>query len=454
MHDLSSFDLVPRADKGVRTCAGVGAHDARSAPQSCSRPRNISVAVTRRLTFSGSGSSSFMKIELMCFSTARFVRNSELATAALLFPFAISARISSSRGVSSSSSDGSRCRPRASTSASTTFESTSESFAATALMASTSWSASCMRSLRRYARPAEPDSSNENAYCGSTNWLMTTTPISGCVSRRIRAARIPASVPVGGIRMSVTTTFGRRSSVIASSDSKSSQMLITLISWARSRICSIACRARKPSSAITTGIALSATSTVIPRCLARCPGWPRGAVHQECVEHDQVDAEYRECGQWIRRKPQDLRDRGQRRRGHAEPACPLRASPNPEPGADLSHASDEHDPAVTRQAAEDVVGAMLEIARVGYRCDAVDRVDDPDDAQNEAGERDHAGPTGKLNLDGGRGLPFSVDDGLVRAAIGLVHHATACLRPLSPNAELSWATRVASPVDAALCCRA
>ena len=48
--------------------------------------RNISVALTRFDTFSEALSPSFMKIELTCFSTARFVRTSESAIAALLFP--------------------------------------------------------------------------------------------------------------------------------------------------------------------------------------------------------------------------------------------------------------------------------------------------------------------------------------------------------------------------------
>lgn len=46
-----------------------------------------------------------MKMALMCFSTARFVRNSNAAIAALLFPVANSARTSRSRTVSSSSGD-------------------------------------------------------------------------------------------------------------------------------------------------------------------------------------------------------------------------------------------------------------------------------------------------------------------------------------------------------------
>ena len=40
------------------------------------------------------------------------------------------------------------------------------------------------------------------------NWLSTTTPTSGLCSRSHEAAWIPSSVPVGGIRMSVTTTAG------------------------------------------------------------------------------------------------------------------------------------------------------------------------------------------------------------------------------------------------------
>ena len=39
-------------------------------------------------------------------------------------------------------------------------------------------------------------------------WLSTTTPTSGLCSRSHEAAWIPSSVPVGGIRMSVTTTSG------------------------------------------------------------------------------------------------------------------------------------------------------------------------------------------------------------------------------------------------------
>ena len=47
-----------------------------------------------------------------------------------------------------------------------------------------------------------------SAYAGSAYWLSITTPMSGCVSRSALAARMPSSVPVGGIRMSVSTTSG------------------------------------------------------------------------------------------------------------------------------------------------------------------------------------------------------------------------------------------------------
>ena len=52
-------------------------------------------------------------------------------------------------------------------------------------------------------------------------WLSTTTPTSGLCSRNHEAAWIPSSVPVGGIRMSVTTTPGDVSSMSSSSSGRS-----------------------------------------------------------------------------------------------------------------------------------------------------------------------------------------------------------------------------------------
>ena len=71
-----------------------------------------------------------MKIELMCFSTARLLRNSSSAIAWLLLPCAISPSSSSSRRVSSLSGELSPA-VRAAISASTTFASTTEPPAAT-----------------------------------------------------------------------------------------------------------------------------------------------------------------------------------------------------------------------------------------------------------------------------------------------------------------------------------
>jgi hypothetical protein len=62
--------------------------------------RKSRVALTRLLTSSAKERSSLRKIELMCFSTARLVRTSVSAIAALLLPLAISARTSRSRAVS------------------------------------------------------------------------------------------------------------------------------------------------------------------------------------------------------------------------------------------------------------------------------------------------------------------------------------------------------------------
>lgn len=50
------------------------------------RERKIRTALTRRLTSDSSASRSFEKIELMCFSTARTLRESEAAIAGLLLP--------------------------------------------------------------------------------------------------------------------------------------------------------------------------------------------------------------------------------------------------------------------------------------------------------------------------------------------------------------------------------
>src|SRR5688500_10388819 len=82
----------------------------------------------------GAGEAELQEIELMCFSTARLVRNSESPMAALLLPSAISDSTSRSRGVRSLSGE-CATRARASTSDSTIFGSTIDWPAATARIA-------------------------------------------------------------------------------------------------------------------------------------------------------------------------------------------------------------------------------------------------------------------------------------------------------------------------------
>ena len=165
-----------------------------------------------------SATPSFRKIEWANFSTDGSVITSDAAIAALFFPCAISSSVSRSRGVSSSSGDS--LRARAATRASTTFGSITEPPPATSRIAPASCAASPTRSLRRYARRSAPFSSNASAYSGAANWLRTTTPVSGFVSRRRSATWMPSSWLVGGIRMSVKTTSGCSASIASSSDGK------------------------------------------------------------------------------------------------------------------------------------------------------------------------------------------------------------------------------------------
>ena len=72
------------------------------APRARRPARNSSTALTRRWVSGSSERPSLENIELMCFSTARSLRSRAVATAALFLPWAISVRISCSRGVRSS----------------------------------------------------------------------------------------------------------------------------------------------------------------------------------------------------------------------------------------------------------------------------------------------------------------------------------------------------------------
>src|SRR3954469_19418500 len=67
-----------------------------------------------------------------------------------------------------------------------------------------------------------PRSKTCESHPGSQYWLTMTTPIPGCSVARRAATRTPSSVPVGGIRTSVTTTSGRVRSIAARSVGSSS----------------------------------------------------------------------------------------------------------------------------------------------------------------------------------------------------------------------------------------
>ena len=104
--------------------------------------------MTRRLTSFSSLSPSFMKIELVCFSTARSDTVKVAAIAALFLPWAISARICDSRGVSSSRLEACGC-DRDRTSSSTTCGSMTEPPSATARIA---WASSSTLATRSFSR--------------------------------------------------------------------------------------------------------------------------------------------------------------------------------------------------------------------------------------------------------------------------------------------------------------
>src|SRR5919108_6590969 len=109
-----------------------------------------------------------------------------------------------------------------------------------------------MRSLSRYARRADPLSSSFRTYAGSAYWLSTTTPISGCVSRSFDATRIPSSLSVGGMRMSVTTTSGFSASTVAISVPRSATAATGSMPGDSANRRLTASRTRKASSATTT----------------------------------------------------------------------------------------------------------------------------------------------------------------------------------------------------------
>ena len=181
--------------------------------------RYSSTALTRRCTSGSSVRPSFEKIELMCFSTARSVRTSAAAMAALFLPWAISARISRSRGVRRATGD-SAPRARPATSASTTLGSITDPPSATSRMAPTQL-VEVGHPLLQQVGPPLGAVLEEREGVGRLGVLAEhhhARAGDGC-ARISAAARMPSSVPVGGMRMSVSTTSGWCSATAASSES-------------------------------------------------------------------------------------------------------------------------------------------------------------------------------------------------------------------------------------------
>src|SRR5439155_5929395 len=110
--------------------------------------RKDNTAITRRWTSVSSVNPSLWKRELMCFSTARSVRNRSLAMAALFWPWAMWVRTSCSRSVSCPSGDRA-ARSLRDTNPSTTLGSRTDPPRATSCRARTSSSTSATRSLSR-----------------------------------------------------------------------------------------------------------------------------------------------------------------------------------------------------------------------------------------------------------------------------------------------------------------
>jgi hypothetical protein len=85
--------------------------------------------------------------------------------------------------------------------------------------------------------------------------------MSGCRSRSSTAARMPSSVLVGGIRMSVTTTSGRSLSTASRSEGRSPQDTTTSMpGWAaKTRATPSRTMTLSSASAIATAIASTQT---------------------------------------------------------------------------------------------------------------------------------------------------------------------------------------------------
>ncbi len=160
-------------------------------------------------------------MELVCFSTARSETCNELAMAALLLPFAISPRISDSRGVSHERSDFRR-DDLASMSSSTICGIDHGARLGDRADGLRQLVGSRYLLLQQVGPPRRPRLEKRQRVGGRLVLAEDhdARPRAGSpVSHD--AAWIPSSVPVGGMRMSVTTTSGESSSMSSRSSGRS-----------------------------------------------------------------------------------------------------------------------------------------------------------------------------------------------------------------------------------------
>ena len=173
----------------------------------------------------------------MCFSTARLVSTSDSEIAALLLPSAIAASTSSSRGVSWASGERS-LRALAATSTSTTLGSITERPSATASIAATSCGAVVHALLEQVGAAVRARlEQREDVRRVRVLAEHDDADVRVLDSRSGAATRIPSSVFVGGMRMSVNTTSGRPLLDLAQQRVQSAHSASTSISGAPSSTC-------------------------------------------------------------------------------------------------------------------------------------------------------------------------------------------------------------------------
>ncbi len=193
----------------------------------------------------------------MCFSTARLLRTRDAAIALLLFPCAIWARTSRSRGVehrkrralgATLRGDEDVDDPRVDHGATVCdgLNGVEELLAVShALLEQVS--AAVRARLEQGQRVARLGVLAEHHHANARVGLSQE-----------RSSRIPSSLWDGGMRMSVTTTSGGSASIASSSDGRSAYAPMSSMFGCPASSCSRPSRTSRSSSAITTRIATSA----------------------------------------------------------------------------------------------------------------------------------------------------------------------------------------------------